>query len=81
MRKSFLSLALTAMLACALPAMGEAKESCVVSTYDQAGVYLASVQTADGVPLLRAEAATITDLLNSRHNQGDNPVEARFTCS
>jgi hypothetical protein len=55
--------------------------ACVVKTYDQNGIYLATLLTADGVPLSLAAAATSAKRLNDQHNNGTNPVVARYTCS
>ncbi len=56
-------------------------DSCVVSTFDQNGQYLATVQTGDGAALSLKEASRLATLLNDRHNNGVNPVRATSTCS
>jgi hypothetical protein len=62
--------------------MPQAKPTeCVVKTYDQHGVYLATLLPGDGVPLSLAAAATSAKKMNARHNTGTNPVVARYTCS
>lgn len=71
--KSFI----TTVLAFALTAIASTAyaDVCQVQTFNKAGEFIAQVK---GEPMTCAQASQVARVLNVRHNNGSNPIEAKF---